>query len=71
VESLPLRHGASKCFGNLCNVWSTFVRTAPDENFKRDLVRVGVCSAVTPHGLRHHAASYHAKVGANLPKLKE
>jgi len=41
------------------------------KNFKRALNRAGVSEAVTPHGLRHHAASYLAKVGANLPELKE
>jgi integrase len=41
------------------------------KNFKRALNRAGVSKEVTPHGLRHHAASYLAKVGANLPELKE
>jgi integrase len=41
------------------------------KNFKRALSRAGVSTEVTPHGLRHHAASYLAKVGANLPELKE
>ena len=39
--------------------------------FKKAISQSGATPRITPHGLRHHAASYLAKVGANLPELKE
>ena len=41
------------------------------KQFKKAIALSGVTPRITPHGLRHHAASYLAKVGANLPELKE
>lgn len=41
------------------------------KSFKRALKKAGARDGITPHSLRHHAASYFAKVGANLPELKE